>query len=199
MNRTILVIAGLSLASGLAVAQEQEDQAFDPNRDIVSEPKPEPQMSMDERQQETQTESDYGMEPTQESATQQSTSPSATTPSATTPSATTPAATTPAASATGKGLSSMSADELEGKKVVTLTGEEIGEIGEIGESPAHGGRIATVEVGGFLGVGEKTIAIPLSDLDKSVSDEDSVRTTMTRSSIESQPEFDESGFTADDE
>lgn len=188
MNRTILVIAGLSLASGFAVAQEQEDQAFDPNRDIVSEPKPEPQTSMGERQQDTQTESDYGMEPTQESATQ-----------GTSPSATTPSATTPAASATGEGLSSMSADELEGKKVVTLTGEEIGEIGEIGESPAHGGRIATVEVGGFLGVGEKTIAIPLSDLDKSVSDEDSVRTTMTRSSIESQPEFDESGFTADSE
>lgn len=178
MNRTILVIAGLSLASGLTVAQEQEDQAFDSNRDIVSEPKPEPQTSMGERQQDTEVQSDYGTEHTQESATQ---------------------TTSPSASTTSEGLSNMTAEELEGKKVVTLTGEEIGEIGAIGESPAHGGRIATVEVGGFLGVGEKTIAIPLSDLDKSVSDEESVRTTLTRSAIESQPEFDESDFTADNE
>lgn len=156
MNTAIVLIAGLSLASSLAVAQEQEDQEFNPNRDVVTEPGNDPQTSMDEQEQGT-------------------------------------------SEASGEGLSNMTADELEGKKVVTLAGEEIGEIGEVGESPAHGGRIATVEVGGFLGVGEKTIAIPLSELDKSVSDEDSVRTTMTRSSIESQPEFDDSGFTPDNE
>lgn len=182
MNRTILVIAGFSLASGLAVAQEQEDQAYDPDRDIVTEPKSEPQTSMGERQQDTEAQSDYGSEPTQGSATQ----------------STTPTTPTMSEGTTSEGLTNMTAEELEGKKVVTLTGEEVGEIGEVGESPAHGGRIATVEVGGFLGVGEKTIAIPLSDLDKSVSDEDSVRTTMTRSSIESQAEFDESGFTPDE-
>lgn len=182
MNRTILVIAGLSLASGLAVAQEQEDQAFNPDRDIVTEPKAEPQTSMGERQQDTEVQSDYGSEPTQGSATQSATR-------------TTP---TMSEGTTSEGLTNMTAEELEGKKVVTLTGEEIGEIGEVGESPAHGGRIATVEVGGFLGVGEKTIAIPLSDLDKSISDEDSVRTSMTRSTIESQAEFDESGFTPDE-
>jgi sporulation protein YlmC with PRC-barrel domain len=183
MNRTILVIASLSLASGLAVAQEQEDQEFNPNRDIVSEPKPEPQTSMDEQQQDTPVQGDYGSEPTQGAATQ----------------STDPASSTMSEGTTDEGLSNMTAEELEGKKVVTMSGEEIGEIGEVGKSPAHTGRIATVEVGGFLGIGEKTIAIPLSELDKSVSDEDSVRTSMTRSSIESQPEFDESGFTPDDE
>lgn len=182
MNRTILVIAGLGLASGLAVAQEQEDQEFNPNRDIVTEPKSEPQTSMGEQQQETEVQSDYGQESTQSSDMH----------------TTTPTDPTMSEGTRSAGLTDMTADELEGKKVVTLTGEEVGEIGEVGESPAHGGRIATVEVGGFLGIGEKTIAIPLSDLDKSVSDEDSVQTSMTRSMIESQAEFDESGFTPDE-
>jgi sporulation protein YlmC with PRC-barrel domain len=181
MNKSILVIAGLSLASGLAVAQEQEDQAFNPNRDIVTEPNPDPQTSMGEQSHDTAVQSDYGTEPepTQGSAAQSTSS-------------------TTSDGSMGEGLSAMTADELEGKKVVTLTGEEIGEIGEVGESSAHSGRIATVEVGGFLGIGEKTIAIPLSELDKSVADEDSVRTSLTRASIESEAEFDDSGFTPDE-
>lgn len=186
MKKSILVIAGLSLASGLAVAQEQEDQAFNPNRDIVTEPQSDPQTSMGEQQNDTAVESDYGTEAesTQGSAAQSTSSSSST--SMTTD------------GSMGEGLSAMTADELEGKKVVTLTGEEIGEIGEVGESSAHGGRIATVEVGGFLGIGEKTIAIPLSELDKSAADEDSVRTNLTRASIESEAEFDDSDFTPDE-
>lgn len=96
------------------------------------------------------------------------------------------------------GLSNIAAGELVGKKVLTLTGEEIGEIGAVGESSAYTGRLALVEVGGVLGAGNKTIAIPLAELEESVSDEHSVRTSLTRSTIESHPDFDESSFTPEE-
>jgi sporulation protein YlmC with PRC-barrel domain len=94
-----------------------------------------------------------------------------------------------------KDLSEMSADKLSGKSVVTAEGEEIGEIDEVGYSSTHQERVAVIEVGGFLGVGEKRIALPLSELQIGADDE--VETTMTRDSIEMQEEFDEAGFTAD--
>ncbi|MGH8168746.1 MAG: PRC-barrel domain-containing protein, partial [Woeseiaceae bacterium] len=97
----------------------------------------------------------------------------------------------------GTDLSGMTAQELSGKSVVTATGDEIGEIGEIGYSATHQERVATVEVGGFLGVGEKRIAIPLSELEPG-EDDTSVQTSLTRESIEAQEEFDEAGFTVDE-
>jgi hypothetical protein len=89
----------------------------------------------------------------------------------------------------------MSSDELSGKSVVTATGDEIGEIDEVGYSATHQERVAVIEAGGFLGVGKKRIAVPLSELQ--MGTDDSVATTMTRDSIETQEEFDEAGFTAD--
>jgi hypothetical protein len=89
----------------------------------------------------------------------------------------------------------MSSDELSGKSVVTATGDEIGKIEEVGYSATHQERVAVIQAGGFLGVGEKRIAVPLSELQ--MGTDDSVTTTMTRDSIETQEEFDEAGFTAD--
>ncbi|MEX2496669.1 MAG: PRC-barrel domain-containing protein [Woeseia sp.] len=97
---------------------------------------------------------------------------------------------------TGQDVTAMTAEELSGKTIVTDDGEEIGDIGEVGYSSTHQERVATVEVGGFLGVGQKRIAIPLSEL-QSAEQEGQVKTTMTRDSIESQQEFEESGFTPD--
>jgi sporulation protein YlmC with PRC-barrel domain len=94
-----------------------------------------------------------------------------------------------------KDMSEMSADKLSGKSVVTAEGEEIGEIDEVGYSSTHQERVAVIEAGGFLGVGEKRIAVPLSELQ--IGTDGDVQTTMTRDSIEMQEEFDEAGFTAD--
>jgi sporulation protein YlmC with PRC-barrel domain len=92
-----------------------------------------------------------------------------------------------------EGLSAMTAEELEGKTVVTASGEEVGEIDSIGESETHQARVATIDVGGFLGVAEKKIAIPLSDLE--MSSDGNIVTNMTKEAIETEEEFDETGFT----
>ena len=98
-----------------------------------------------------------------------------------------------AAEEAAEGLSSMTAEELAGKTVVTASGEEVGEIGSIGESESHQARVATIDVGGFLGVAEKKIAIPLSELE--MSSDGNVVTSMTKEAIETEEEFDETGFT----
>lgn len=199
MKKLTFTIASLGLAGGLAMtAQAQESEPYDPNRDVVTESEQDRHSSMGERQQDTPVESDYDRNPTEQSSTQQSATD-------TYPTETHPAETQAGQSSQQMGhassdLSGMTAEELEGKKVLTLTGEEVGEIEDVGRSATQQARVATVDVGGFLGIGEKTIAIPLSELEPSVSGEDeAVRTSMTRTSIEALPEFDEADFTAEDE
>jgi hypothetical protein len=58
----------------------------------------------------------------------------------------------------------MRADEIIGQKVVNQQGEELGEVDDLvvdsNEQP-----YAVVGVGGFLGIGERNVAIPASNLD----------------------------------
>lgn len=161
MKKTMLIVAGFGLASGLATAvQGQETQ------DPSEYDEPQTQEGMGHEEMDKDSMSQMGdmddMDTDHESGD----------------------------------LTTMAAADLEGKAVQTATGEEIGEIGEIMTSEDTEERIATVEVGGFLGIGEKTIAIPLSDLEKS-TEEDAFRTSMTRESIEAHPEFDEAGYTSE--
>lgn len=85
-------------------------------------------------------------------------------------------------------VSSMSAEELKGMTIVSDTGEEIGSVDRVGEA-----RVVTVDVGGFLGVGAKTVAIPVSQLQMSA--DGTLQTTLTKEALESRQEFDEKGFT----
>lgn len=90
-------------------------------------------------------------------------------------------------------VADMSAEELQGLTIVTATGEEVGEVDRVGHSETDQERVVTVDVGGFLGVGARTIAIPLSELE--MTSDGRLQTTLTRESLETQPEFDEQGFT----
>ncbi|HEX7062152.1 MAG TPA: PRC-barrel domain-containing protein [Woeseiaceae bacterium] len=94
-------------------------------------------------------------------------------------------------------LSQMSAEELAGRTVMTTSGEEIGTIEQVGYSSTDQEKVATINVGGFLGVGEKLIAVPLSELQ--MGSDDSLQTTMTREEIQSQPEFDPSSLSTDEQ
>lgn len=91
------------------------------------------------------------------------------------------------------GLADMSVEELKGKSLVTESGEEIGQITSVGQSEEHQERVAVVDVGGFLGVAEKSIAIPLSELEMSANG--NIVTSLSKESIESRESFDEQGFT----
>lgn len=96
----------------------------------------------------------------------------------------------------GHDVTQMSSDELSGKTVMTTEGEEIGTVEQVGYSSTHQETVATVNVGGFLGVGEKLIAIPLSDLQ--MGSDDSLQTTMSRQEIESAQEFDASSLSTEE-
>lgn len=201
MRKTTLLIASCGLASGLAMAaQEQDTGAYDTDPEMTQDQSDygtarpaDPSETMGEQHEQQGTE--YGTQQTDpeyqsqdrhsgqqgtEHGTQQ---------------------TDPAYQSQDrqsgqhgtKDLTAMSSSELEGKAITTASGEEIGEIDEVWKSTTGDERIATVEVGGFLGIGEKTIAIPLSDLQEATSG-DSYQTSMTRDTIEAHPEFDESGY-----
>ncbi|HWM27664.1 MAG TPA: PRC-barrel domain-containing protein, partial [Woeseiaceae bacterium] len=172
---------------------EQETQEYDPDRDVATETEQDHGAGMEMPQEDSPVQREYGTEP--ETQTDPATDPYG---AETDPmEESDPQSASTYGEEVGTDLSEMTAEELSGRTVTTVTGEEIGEIGEIGYSATHQERVATVEVGGFLGVGGKRIAIPLSELEPG-EDDTSVQTSLSRESIEAQEEFDEAGFTLDE-
>jgi hypothetical protein len=193
MKRTVAIMAGLALGVGLSMAnaQQEDSEEFSTDSSIVSEEERQDRTGTDDStaageydtQAETGTQTEIG--------TQAETEPQTEIDAA--------ARTQTSASAGGEagtGLSEKSAAELSGKAVVTAEGEEIGAIQDVGYSERHQARVATVEVGGFVGAGEKLIAIPLAEL--SMGSDDAVTTSMTRESIENREAYDKSDLSADE-
>lgn len=89
------------------------------------------------------------------------------------------------------GTAPASTANLPGKTIVTADGEEVGTVEQVGYSRQHDARVVTVNVGGFLGAGDKVIAIPLSELGLGGGDE-RVTTSMDRTTLEQAEEFDPS-------
>jgi len=194
MNKTVAIMTGLALSGSLALAQEPETtEDYDPGRDIVTETERDRGMGMETTRQDSPVQSEYGTETQTQTESDMRADPYGTEESQ--------SQTDTGQSASMQereghpDISQMSSDMLAGKSVVTTTGEEIGEIDEVGYSTTHQERVAVIEAGGFLGVAEKRIAVPLSEL--RIGTDDNVTTTLTRDSIETQEEFDEAGFTAD--
>lgn len=187
MKRIVLMVAIAGLAGNFAIAQDQETEDYDPDRDIVSEePRSSenydpgrdiatdedrsPDLSMGERDTDSPVNTDYGSEVPDDSNADE-------------------------ARAGDEGLSRAKAEALEGRTVLTLDGEEVGEIRRVGKNPKDGQRVATIDVGRFLGVGRKTIAVPLSKLNPAGGE--LVRISMMRTSLEVEPAFDESELAPD--
>lgn len=82
----------------------------------------------------------------------------------------------------------LTADELNGRSVATETGEEVGDIDSIG---VRGNTIvAIIGVGGFLGMGENNVAIPVEKL--ILRENEVIVPGVTEERLESMPEFNES-------
>ena len=82
------------------------------------------------------------------------------------------------------------ASELKGLKVETPTGENLGEIEEVVIDPM--GRISYVAIsaGGFLGMGERNVAVPFEALNvKTEGDSQKVTLTTTKERLKEAPEF----------
>ncbi|HLT91108.1 MAG TPA: PRC-barrel domain-containing protein [Woeseiaceae bacterium] len=88
----------------------------------------------------------------------------------------------------GASLESMSADQLVGKPIVSQEGEEIGDIQEIVTDPTSNQKFAVVDVGGFLGVGQKSVVIGLDEL-RMASGQDRIESDLTRQEVQTMTEY----------
>lgn len=83
-------------------------------------------------------------------------------------------------------LETMSADKIVGKPIVSREGEEIGDVQEVVQDPTSGQKFAVVDVGGFLGVGQKSIVIAFDELQMSG---DRLQSDLTRETLQTKTEY----------
>ncbi|MDX9861868.1 MAG: PRC-barrel domain-containing protein [Rhodospirillales bacterium] len=82
--------------------------------------------------------------------------------------------------------SAMPPETVVGKSVVNAEGEEIGEISKIA------GNQVIVEVGGFLGIGARDVALDWSQVSSTgMGDDMKLQTTLTKEELEAMPEYKE--------
>jgi sporulation protein YlmC with PRC-barrel domain len=129
---------------------------------------------------------------------QQSPSPAPTTPSAQAPRSGSPAADRSDQSMSPGDLGGQSIQRLMGKSVVNNEGKTVGDIEDFvveSEASATGKQItyAVIGVGGFLGLGEKKVAIPVSDLQIS-DDKVQLSSNMTEDQLKQMPEYDRTKY-----
>lgn len=90
----------------------------------------------------------------------------------------------------------ISADNLMGTSVYGANEEDVGEIGDVILSSDGQVEAIIVDVGGFLGLGEKEVAISMENL-VFMADEDGelyLYTEFTEEQLEGQPEYDETSY-----
>ncbi|HET6629328.1 MAG TPA: PRC-barrel domain-containing protein [Woeseiaceae bacterium] len=181
MKKLLAVLVGTALAGGMAYAQEEP---MDPTQDPTQEQTPEYGEDVGEwDQQDPMSETEDPMQsedPMSETQPEEST--------AQEPPTSDEQLYGQESGMQQHDLSSMSADELKGMTIVSESGEEIGSVDRVGQA-----RVVTVDVGGFLGVGAKTVAIPVSELQMSA--DGTLQTTLTKEALEARQEFDEQNFT----
>lgn len=98
---------------------------------------------------------------------------------------------------TGADLASMSDDEIVGKAIVSRDGEEIGDVDEVVVDGTTGQKFVVVDVGGFLGVGEKSIVIAMDELEAGTDER--IQSDLTRETLQTQTEYDPSYFKKSEE
>ena len=82
-----------------------------------------------------------------------------------------------------------SADELIGKDVVGTDDETVGTIADL--LIDHEDRVDRVllDVGGFLGMGQRTVAVAIEELQPPAEEDGDFRVSMTREQVEDLPEY----------
>jgi putative membrane protein len=93
-------------------------------------------------------------------------------------------------------LGDKTANDLIGQSVVNQNGDNVGEIYDIVLNPSDQAVLAVVSVGGFLGLGEKNVAVPFEQLQPG-ENETILMSTATEGELKALPEYDEAaGYTA---
>jgi sporulation protein YlmC with PRC-barrel domain len=88
-------------------------------------------------------------------------------------------------------LSGATAEEMIGRNVVDITGETVGSISDLMLGPDGQVTHVIVDVGGFLGIGAKTVALDAAALTAEEGDGGDLVTSMTRDQIEALPEYEQ--------
>ena len=85
----------------------------------------------------------------------------------------------------------LTADDFTGKRVYGVDGEDIGEISDLVMSSEGQVEQAVLDVGGFLGIGERKIAVPLDELQLTRNADGDLRVYIqaTQAQLEAQPEY----------
>lgn len=95
----------------------------------------------------------------------------------------------------------LSADRLIGMNVIGANGEDIGEVGDIIIGPDQGIEAIILDVGGFLGLGEKPVAVSMDNLMISRADGawdwSTIRTQLTEEQLEGQEAYSETRYRED--
>lgn len=92
---------------------------------------------------------------------------------------------------TQQSATQMSANDYIGKAIYNAENNSIGDVNDLILEQDGGIVAAVVGVGGFLGIGEKDVAVPMSKLTMSRDENQNVRltTTETADSLKAAPEF----------
>lgn len=87
--------------------------------------------------------------------------------------------------------SSLTADDLIGTSVVGPNNESVGDVGDIVLTPEGSIEAVIIDVGGFLGIGEKPVSVNLDDLQfmRDSGGSLAVQTQMTEDQLENAPEY----------
>jgi hypothetical protein len=96
----------------------------------------------------------------------------------------------PAMEPTFTSISEMTVGDMVGQNVYEIDGDIIGDIDYIIGS--DGAARAVIGIGGFLGLGEYTVALPLEGFTYD-ADQQMVKVNTTKDTLKEQPEFDETG------
>ena len=96
-----------------------------------------------------------------------------------------------AAGAGEQWYSGMGGDEIVGQTLYSSDGQEIGEIENVVMRQGGSDPEALVGVGGFLGIGERSVTIPLDQIQKQ---DDRLTTSMTKESLGAMQPYDKSAY-----
>jgi sporulation protein YlmC with PRC-barrel domain len=80
------------------------------------------------------------------------------------------------------------ASDMIGSKVVTPKGEDLGKVDDLIVGQDGKVQAAVLSVGGFLGIGDKRVALPWQEVQKGSADRPLV-VAMTKKQLEAAPEF----------
>lgn len=99
------------------------------------------------------------------------------------------------ASFSGNITGGYSAEELIGTNVKNAQGEDIGEVEDLLVGADNEVQKVILEVGGFLGIGSRTVAVDIEELTRNRGDNKHLVSSMSKDQLEALPEYKEANGT----